>query len=222
MSGSKMKSVLEVAERVRFADLLQELGPDAPTLCAGWTARDLAAHMVVIEHPEAWVGAGSARKYQLANRLHDRVVARETAHSWREQVERVRRGPVVGPFTWRVVRERMYIREYLIHHEDLRRANGAGPRADVPELQEIGWQKATTVGRFGLRRAPLPTGVGIELARADTGERFTARAGDRLVAVHGEPIELLLFAFGRRAAAKVDVRGDHDAAETLLAGSWKV
>ena len=31
-------------ERTALADLLEELGPDAPTLCAGWSAIDLATH----------------------------------------------------------------------------------------------------------------------------------------------------------------------------------
>jgi uncharacterized protein (TIGR03085 family) len=215
-------AALEVAERVRFTDLLLEVGPDAPTLCEGWTARDLAAHMVVIEHPEAWVGAADSRKFALANKLHDRVMDSERRKPWREQVERVRRGPAIGPFASRAVREKMYIREYLIHHEDVRRANGLAPRTSVPELQEAGWGKAKTVGRFGLKRAPLPPEHGIELVRSDTGERFTAIPGKNLIALHGDPIELLLFAFGRRSAAQVDARGPNDAVETLLAGSWKV
>src|SRR4051794_7092380 len=32
-------------ERARLADALEAAGPDAPTLCTGWTARDLAAHL---------------------------------------------------------------------------------------------------------------------------------------------------------------------------------
>ena len=36
-------------ERLLLADLLETAGPDAPTLCEGWTTRDLAAHVVVRE-----------------------------------------------------------------------------------------------------------------------------------------------------------------------------
>jgi uncharacterized protein (TIGR03085 family) len=216
-----MPTALEVAERVRFTDLMLELGPDAPTLCEGWVARDLAAHMVVIEHPEAWLGGGSSRRFPLANRLHDRVMDRERAKPWAEQVDRVRRGPLLGPFGWRAVRERMYIREYLIHHEDLRRANGLGARSGVPELQAVAWRKAQTVGRIGLRRAPLPAGYGIELQRPD-GERVVVVDGAPKVRLQGEPIELLLFAFGRYAVADVDLDGPDDAVDALRAGSWKV
>ena len=44
-------------ERAALADLLVELGPDAPTLCAGWDTRDLAAHLAVRERrPDATPG----------------------------------------------------------------------------------------------------------------------------------------------------------------------
>ena len=42
------------SERQLLADLFLEVGPEAPTLCAGWTTTDLAAHLWVREHrPEA-------------------------------------------------------------------------------------------------------------------------------------------------------------------------
>lgn len=216
-----MGPALEVAERNRLADLLLEVGPDAPTLCEGWSARDLAAHMVVIEHPEAWVGGSDSRRFALANRLHDRVMDKERARPWREQVARVRRGPVGGPFAWRTVRERMYIREYLIHHEDVRRANGLRPRTDIAELQAVAWRKATTVGKFGLRRAVLPRDVGVVLVHPD-GTRVVAMPGTELIEIHGEPLEQLLFAFGRRSAAVVDFEGSDEAIDALASGSWKV
>src|SRR5689334_6927919 len=36
-------------ERARLADALEAAGPAAPTLCAGWTALDLAAHLAARE-----------------------------------------------------------------------------------------------------------------------------------------------------------------------------
>ena len=150
-----------------------------------------------------------------------RVMDHERAKPWADQVERLRRGPVAGPFAWRTVREPMYIREYLVHHENVRRANGLGPRNDVPELHLVAWQKATTVGRFALKRASMRADHGINIVRPD-GEWFVAVSGASMIEVHGEPIELLLFALGRRAAAQVDLRGSDEAVATLLAGDWKV
>ena len=44
-------------ERAAICDLFDELGPDQPTLCEGWTTRDLAAHLVTRERrPDAAVG----------------------------------------------------------------------------------------------------------------------------------------------------------------------
>jgi uncharacterized protein (TIGR03085 family) len=45
-------------ERAALTDLMATLGPDAPTLCGGWTTRDLAAHLVVRERrPDIGIGA---------------------------------------------------------------------------------------------------------------------------------------------------------------------
>ena len=41
-------------ERRALADLFDEVGPDAPTLCGTWTTRDLVAHLLVRERrPDA-------------------------------------------------------------------------------------------------------------------------------------------------------------------------
>jgi len=41
---------LDTQERRALCDLCEELGADAPTLLPGWTAKDLAAHLVLREH----------------------------------------------------------------------------------------------------------------------------------------------------------------------------
>ena len=44
-------------ERRALCALLDETGPDAPTLCEGWTTGDLAAHLVLRERrPDAAAG----------------------------------------------------------------------------------------------------------------------------------------------------------------------
>src|SRR5690348_13155465 len=44
-------------ERLALCDLLDATGPEAPTLCAGWQTRDLAAHLVLRERrPDAAAG----------------------------------------------------------------------------------------------------------------------------------------------------------------------
>ena len=43
---------MSVAQRERAALVatMRSVGPDAPTLCEGWTTRDLAAHLVIREY----------------------------------------------------------------------------------------------------------------------------------------------------------------------------
>jgi hypothetical protein len=48
----------DAAERARFSDLLDELGPEAPTLLTPWTTHDIAAHLVLREHDHL-AGPGS-------------------------------------------------------------------------------------------------------------------------------------------------------------------
>src|ERR1700731_945378 len=44
-------------ERLALCALLDKTGPDAPTLCEGWTTGDLAAHLVLRERrPDAAAG----------------------------------------------------------------------------------------------------------------------------------------------------------------------
>jgi hypothetical protein len=45
------------AERAQLCDLLEALGPDAATVLAPWTTRDLAGHLFLREH-DALAGPG--------------------------------------------------------------------------------------------------------------------------------------------------------------------
>ena len=66
---------LDAIERERLCDLMNELGPEAPTLLEPWTTRDLAAHLVIREHdyraapglvvPGAWARFAERRRNAL-------------------------------------------------------------------------------------------------------------------------------------------------------------
>jgi uncharacterized protein (TIGR03085 family) len=68
----------DAVERAQLADLLDELGPDAPTLLPPWTTRDVAAHLVLRERdplagpglvlPGAWSRLAERRQRALALR----------------------------------------------------------------------------------------------------------------------------------------------------------
>src|SRR5579863_2378657 len=139
-------------EREDFCRLLTDVGPDAPTLCAGWRTADLAAHLVVRERrPDSGPGlvwpplAGHTEKVRLAAR--DRL-------SWPELVETVRRGP---PLLLRPFDGAMNTVEFFIHVEDVRRAQaGWEPRPLSPEMVEALW---TRVGPGGMAKKVAATVV---------------------------------------------------------------
>lgn len=188
-------------ERSLMVDLLTEFGPDAPTLCEGWTTRDLAAHLAVRERrPDA--SAGLVVK-PLAKRL-DRVQAEYAGQPWDELVDLVRTGPGKwSPFAIPGAEEAANTVEYFVHCEDVRRAQpGWEPRPLDPGLTEALWRRLSrTAGMMG-RRAP----VGLVLKRPD-GQTAVARKGAPVVTVTGEPGELVLFMFGRQAHSVVTAEG---------------
>ena len=179
---------IDERERLALCDLFDELGPDAPTLCEGWSTADLAAHLVLREHFHRWP---------------DDKLAAEKAKGYPDLVARLRRGAPLLP--WRVpgVRALLNGGEYVIHHEDVRRANGLGPRPAQPDLDDLCWRMTGFTGRL-LARKVKP--FGLELVRPD-GTRRQLGGHPRAV-LSGPPVELVLFLGGRRAAARVDLSGD--------------
>ena len=192
-------------ERQELCDLFLEVGPDAPTLCAGWTTRDLAAHLVVREsRPDAAVGiivkplAGYA----------DSVQAKVAMRPWSELVRDVRTGPpLLSVFRLPGAQGLADPFEFAIHHEDVRRARpGWVPRALPTAEQDVLWQRLARAGRLLARSSP----VGVALRRSDTGEMIVAKTGTPSVTLIGEPLELVLRLYGRSECV-VDVEGPADA-----------
>jgi len=203
---------LDARERAQLCLRFDELGPDAPTLCEGWTTFDLAAHLVVRERNP--LAAPGILVPGLAG-LAERGMAHERRRGYAAVVERVRNGPPLGPFAVPGVREQLNLVEYAVHHEDVRRANGLGPRTDVADLQDALWSLVRRLARFAIRG--VPSGVGIELARPD-GSVARVRAGARVARVTGEPLEVLLWAYGRGDHAEVELTGAADELATARFG----
>lgn len=201
------------AERAALSDLLDRLGPDAPTLCDGWTTRELAAHLVVRERsPRAWPGMLVPRLGALA----DRELAKQAERPYRELVGAVRAGaPLWSPMGLPKVKDAVNLLEYVIHHEDVRRAQPDwGPRAVPASLADSVWTAVRLLARPAFRRVA----DGVRLHRAGTDSVVTAKGGKLVVTVVGDPVELALFMSGRQRAARVDVTGD-DAAVARVAAA---
>jgi len=197
-------------ERIALCDLFDRVGAGAPTLCEGWTSHDLAAHLVVRENrldagPGLVLGGAAARHT-------DRVTAEvRRRRAFPQLVAQIRSGPPFGLRHAPALDERMNLHEFFVHHEDVRRANGEGPRPDVDQLQDALWHLLRRSARLLLRRV---RGVGVELARPGGGF-LTARSGDRAARITGEPAEIVLYLFGRRGAAEVELTGDATAVAAL-------
>lgn len=189
-------------ERQALCDLLLEVGPDAPTLCEGWRAKDLAAHLVVRERrPDA---AGGILVPALAGYLERVQRSVRDGRSWPALVDEVRHGP---PLPLRFLDDSINTAEYFVHHEDVRRASpGWHPRTLPPALERVLWNRA----RFAARMAGRKAGVGLRIEALGFGEAV-GRAGSPSATVVGPPGELLLFVMGRQDVARVSVMGDDEA-----------
>lgn len=187
-------------ERAALSDAMLAAGADAPTLCEGWDVLDLAAHLVVRERrPDAAAGLVVPA---LAGRL-ERLMAGEAAAGLPAVVERFRAGPPPwSVFALPGVEALANLAEFVVHHEDVRRADGSGPRQDVEALQEAVWRRLRPAALAGLARTRLPV-----VAVHTDGRRQVLWHGDHPVVLTGEPVELLLRLFGRREVAQVDVGG---------------
>jgi uncharacterized protein (TIGR03085 family) len=194
----------DAQERRALCDLFEELGPDVPTLLDGWTAHDIAAHLVLRERDPiagpCMVLPGPFQRF--GDRRRVRLVQKRE-FEW--LIMRMRAGPPPGFFRIGWVRSFPSLNEYFVHQEDVRRANGLGPRETLtPELEAALWQNVRRGGRYLSRRLRA---VGLEVEWAATTERITVRKGEPTARLVGPPGELLLYLFGRPAAAQVEVTG---------------
>ncbi len=196
-------------ERLLLADLLEASGPDAPTLCEGWRARDLAAHVVVRERRAD--AAGGILIKPLAARL-ERTQAQFAAKPYEELIQLIRTGPPrFSPLAVKQIDEAVNTVEFYVHAEDVRRAQQDWtPRTLDPVFSDALWSQLERSARLLGRKSP----VGLVLRRPD-GRTTVGRRGAPVVTVTGEPGELTMFALGRQDVADVELEGDQDAIAKL-------
>ncbi|MEV0505837.1 maleylpyruvate isomerase family mycothiol-dependent enzyme, partial [Streptomyces spectabilis] len=182
------------AERAALIDDLAHLDDErwsTPSLCAGWSVHDVAAHLVdTARTTRLGFVAGLVRARFDFDRQNARGVERERGAAPGETLERLRRvatrtSTPPAPLDSRLVEE-------VVHGEDIRRAVGL-TRAYPPEAVVRALRLQT--------RTPASFGGAKELtARV----RFTATDTDLAIGtgpeVEGPALLLLLAVSGRRAA----------------------
>jgi uncharacterized protein (TIGR03085 family) len=199
------------SERQSLCDTFEKVGPNAPTLCSPWLTRDLAAHLVVRERrPDVsaaiWLPAMTGRL--------DKVQGAYAAWDWPRLVHEVRSGPPAwSPTSLGPVDEAINTAEFFVHHEDVLRGGSGWSARNLPcDLETALWGIVSKVARLQLARSR----VGILLIAPSYGERQVRSETDLgKVTITGTPGELLLYSFGRREVAQVDVSGPERALSAL-------
>lgn len=192
-------------ERAALVDAMRAKGPDAPTLCAGWKTRDLAAHLYVREHrPDATAGIAVPALAKYTEKVQNRAAEGD----WDELLDKIAAGPpLYSPF--KLLDPVANLAEMFIHCEDVRRAQPGWEPRTLDDATVNGLTRTLSLmARLTLAKAPARAAL-----RTPEGKTLvTAGKGDP-VTVTGRPEELLLFAVGREA--RVEFEGDPAAVQAL-------
>ena len=186
-------------ERTALCDLLVRLGPDEPTLCAGWETYDMAAHLYVREH-DPMASAGIV--VPAAAHLHDKAIVRTKGRfGFEALVAKVRSGP---PLLWQPLDRLFNVQEFFVHHEDVRRGGGhttPRPEDELADVESTLWHNLRRGHMIMTRKIK---GVGVDLV-APGREPIHAGKGAETVTITGRPGEIVLYLLGRRDAAHVEI-----------------
>ena len=137
-------------ERAALAGTLELVGADAPTLCSGWTAADVAAHLASLDRVggvPTFVGRWLVQR--LAIRLND------PALRWPRLADAMIRRPRSRGFGWAIRQLRQPVPPLLrrssvavvglfevwVHHQDVLRANDLLPRTDPDLAPVLPWRR---------------------------------------------------------------------------------
>jgi uncharacterized protein (TIGR03085 family) len=200
---------LDAVERAALCDLFIEVGPEAPTLCEGWATLDLAAHLVIREHdPRAGLAIVGGERFA---GLEANLMGKAKGQGYEAIVERLRGGPPLIPWRLPGLRTPLNLNEWFVHHEDVRRANGLGPRHAMDELDAALWVLAGRTARLSTRNLK---DAGLTAVAPGHGERVVKKR-DPMVTLTGAPQELVLYVNGRRDVALVELTGDQAGRDAL-------
>lgn len=193
-----------LAERAAICDLLDRVGPDQPTLCSGWTTRDLAAHLVTRERRPL---TAPGLVFRPLAGYTDRVRRAYGARPFNQIIETLRQAPRWSPMRWGPLDRAVNTTEMFIHHEDIRRAQPDWQPRELPgDMARLLWSRATGLAALRLRRFPAT----ILVEASGVGTRRMGRRPapeDAAVRVAGDPGELMIFFSGRQPAARVELTG---------------
>lgn len=196
-------------ERAELCDLALQVGEGEPTLCGDWTVKDLVVHLLVRERSPAAAGIVLSPFAKLTDFESRRFARRDFA----VLVEKLRHGPPrYSPYAVPKVDKLFNTLEYYVHHEDIRRAQPTWePRTLTDHQQKVLW-KMISVGGKGLVRG---ASAGVTIENSVSNSRVVLKDATESVTVRGLPSEIVLFVYGRKAQARVELSGPDDAVAAL-------
>ncbi|MYM19221.1 TIGR03085 family protein [Brevibacterium sp. 5221] len=195
------------SERLALAAELRSAGPDAPTLCEGWDAKDLAIHIVIRDrYPLSLPGNAFpqfADKVPWLSERSKKTAAHLAELPWNEIVGMVAGGPgMLSPMSLEPIDHLANTAEFYVHHEDVRRAGrGFAPRNLPHEFESQCWKIVSAIAKAPGAHADDP----VEFVADGFGEVHAGPRDAAATVVSGKPSELLLYAFGRRDRANVEI-----------------
>ena len=204
------------SERHTLCNLFLEVGPVAPTLCEGWTTRDLAAHIIVREsRPDAAGGILIKPLAAYGEKVRKGVAQRE----WKSLVEAIRNGPPrISPMRLAFIDRLTNTVEFFVHLEDVRRAQpNWEPRTLIDDLESQLRTSITQGGRLFARKSPC--GLILQIIQ---GSAIVAKKGEPAVTVTGEVGELIMFVYGRQDHARVELSGPDELVQAVRSTSFGV
>ena len=182
-----------VAERARLVATLRAVGPEAPTMAGGWTARQLASHLAAQDRLGGWPAFAARRlvaatDLRLSGLYRDRRVASLAVNGptlpWDRSLRTlsgpppaaVLRAPVAVIALW----------EHVVHHEDVRRPGGVA-RDGQPDLAPVvAWLAA-----YGRRRLDRT----VRIVTPDGAERSLGRGP--AITIEGSLLDAVVWLSGR-------------------------
>jgi uncharacterized protein (TIGR03083 family) len=186
------------AERLDLADFLDGLDGDewrVPSLCAGWTVRDVAAHLTLSTRTTLWDAVkGAVRARGDWNRMEldaarDRAARfgpAELVAQIRETAGSARRAPLSAPLD--------PLTDFLVHGQDI--ARPLGRARPMPVAQTVAAIDHVLASAFYGARKRLK---GIRLVATDVDWSTDGTQGGAEAEVRGPVADLLLLATGRPA-----------------------
>lgn len=206
------------AERAALVDALTAAGPHRPTLCDGWTTTELAAHVVARERrPDSGIGL----VVPAMSGWTDRIQGKYATKPYTDLITAIRTGPPwTSPLALPGVDAQVNLTEHFVHCEDVRRAGpGWTPRELPVARQNALWKVVTLRGGMMFRRSPVSVALRTPDGRS---KQVISRSDAEGIEIVGEPAELVLYAFGRKDQARVQLEGPDDAVTAFRAVSLRV